>query len=81
MHWESPVRLCLRKFSFLRSGQDFGHPVYFGLYKFALRMGTDLVLKALAFNAYMAVDWRKIATNNDFLRYDFGKGEVLAVEK
>lgn len=49
---------------------------YFGLYRFALRVGTDPVRTALAIHQYSEIDWTKIALQDGFVSYDCDSGEV-----
>lgn len=55
--------------------------VYFGLYKFALRMETDPVLTALTFMGCMEVDWDKKAAKDGSVSYDFQNEKVLGLEE
>lgn len=51
-------------------------PKYFGLYKFASRLGTDTVLTAVLFHRCGERDWEKTAVQDWVVPYHFPTGEV-----
>lgn len=81
LHIQSVVRSCWGSLLFWLPVKILDALRYFGLYKFACRMGTDPVLTALAFHRCGEVDWSKTAVRDGFVAYDFPTGEVLASAK
>lgn len=54
--------------------------VYSSIYKFALRMGTSLVMMTLAFKTGIEVDWDNTAPREGFVCCDYRSEEVLGLE-
>lgn len=61
--------------------QLLGTLVYYGLYKFVPRLGTDKVLAALEYRRWMKVGSDKKASNDGFVRYFVTRGEGLCHEE
>lgn len=53
---------------------------YFGLYKFASRIGTDPVMMAKAFHRCGEANWGVTAVRDGFLSYRIEAGEVICLE-
>lgn len=54
---------------------------YFGLYKLASRMGTDLAITALSLHRCGKVDWSKTAMKDWFVSYDLPTVEFYGVSE
>lgn len=54
---------------------------YYGLYRFAHRMGTDPVLPAMSFNWCFEVDRGKTVVRNNFVSYDFCTGKFYGLQQ
>lgn len=53
---------------------------YFSIYKFALRLRTDLILTAMAFHRCCEVSWEMTAVHDGLGSYDFLTGEVYRLK-
>lgn len=54
---------------------------YFGLYKLAPRLKTDLLLIALALKRYIKRDLDRTTSNDGFVRFNGNNGEILGLKK
>lgn len=53
---------------------------YFGLYKFARRIGTAPVLAVILFHRCFEVKWEKTVLRDGYVSYDFRTGDVYGIE-